>query len=455
MIEDGRLLLVDDDPQNLQRMKAALQSIDGSPIGVTSAADALEALRRRSGPYGFPGVIVTDLKMPDIDGIGLLQQVLKIDSDLPVIIVSAFGEISTAVAAMQLGAYDFMERPIDIDNFSTKITRALEKRALVIENRRLKAELATRSGLSSRLIGNSRSMQGLREQIAAIAGTDATALIVGDTGTGKEVVARALHELSPRSRARFVAVNCGGLSQSVIESELFGHEAGAFTDAKKLRIGLVEYARGGTLFLDEIESMPVALQVKLLRMLQERVITRLGSNEEIKVDIRVIAATKADLLKLADAGDFRADLYFRLGVAEIRIPPLNDRREDIPMLFEHFVQQFSNRYQRTTVDVTRADLEVLMAHNWRGNVRELRNFAERHVLGLTRPNGGVVSVTEGDDPQPRTLPEQIDAVESALIRSALKRHGDNVQAAADGLGIPRRTLNEKMRKYGIERNKHE
>ena len=333
----------------------------------------------------------------------------------------------------------------------SKVGRALDKRKLVLDNRRLKTELANRAGIASRLIGNSPAIQALRDEIVNVGSTDATVLIHGETGTGKEVVARALHECSRRGKARFVAINCGALSENLIDSELFGHEAGAFTDAKQRRIGLIEYAKGGTLFLDEIESMPIGLQVKLLRMLQERLVTRLGSNEEIKVDIRLIAATKVDLLDAAKRREFREDLYFRLGVAELRIPSLNNRREDIPLLFEHFTHEFSNLYQRPVAALSGEDIERLMAYNWRGNVRELRNIAERFVLGLGQKKEGVAHILDSAGGHTKALPEQMDAVESVFIQTALQESHGNIQAAADALGIPRRTLNEKMRKYGLER----
>ena len=346
MNQDNKILLVDDDAANLPRITQALQELEVSIETAGNGMEALEVLARLAGPHGFPGIVITDLKMPVMDGLEFLARSLKIDADLPVILISAFGEIATAVEAMRTGAYDFIERPFDVAALVSKVGRALDKRKLVLDNRRLKTELANRAGIASRLIGNSPAIQALRDEIVNVGSTDATVLIHGETGTGKEVVARALHECSRRGKARFVAINCGALSENLIDSELFGHEAGAFTDAKQRRIGLIEYAKGGTLFLDEIESMPIGLQVKLLRMLQERLVTRLGSNEEIKVDIRLIAATKADLLDAAKRREFREDLYFRLGVAELRIPSLNNRREDIPLLFEHFAQEFSNVYQR-------------------------------------------------------------------------------------------------------------
>ena len=439
-----QILLVDDDETNIARLEQALLPLEQAILTAGSGAAALDVMARQSDALGFPGIVVTDLKMPEMSGLDLLRLVVGRDSDVPVIIVSAYGEIATAVEAMRSGAYDFMERPVSVDDLRSKVKRALEKRALVLDNRALRGELANRSGLPMRLIGNSPAMEKLRGEIASIAMTDATVLIHGQTGTGKEVVARAIHDLSPRSKARFVAINCGALSENLIDSELFGHEAGAFTDAKQRRIGLIEHAKGGTLFLDEIESMPLALQVKLLRMLQERTIHRVGGNEEIKVDVRLVAATKTDLLEAAGRREFREDLYFRLGVAELFIPPLNERREDIPLLFTHFLQDFASSYGRDVPRLAREELERLMAHNWRGNVRELRNFAERHVLGL----GGKL---DGDGLKRRPLPEQMDTVEAAFIQAALAESRGNVQAAADALGVPRRTLSEKMQRLGLAR----
>ena len=451
MSPEQKILLVDDDAANLQRITQALQEMDAEIVTAGNGVEALEVLARFTGPHGFPGIVVTDLKMPVMDGLELLARSLKIDGDLPVILISAYGEVATAVEAMRTGAYDFIERPFDVAGLVSKVSRALEKRRLVLDNRRLKTELANRAGIASRLIGNSPAIQALRDEIVNVGSTDATVLIHGETGAGKEVVARALHDCSRRSKARFVAINCGALSENLIDSELFGHEAGAFTDAKQRRIGLTEYAKGGTLFLDEIESMPLILQVKLLRLLQERVISRLGSNEEIKVDIRLIAATKTDLLDAAKRREFREDLYFRLGVAELRIPSLNNRREDIPLLFEYFMQEFSNTYQRPAVVLSGQDIERLMSHNWRGNVRELRNVAERFTLGLGQKVNGIAQVLEDNGGGAKALPEQMNSIESVLIQTALQDANGAIQAAADALGIPRRTLNEKMRKYNLER----
>ncbi|MFO0993984.1 MAG: sigma-54 dependent transcriptional regulator [Hyphomicrobiales bacterium] len=455
MTREQCILIVDDDAANVQRMGQVLESLDVATVSASNGNEALMLLERLSDTHGFPGIIITDLKMPGMDGMDLLRRAAKIDSDLPVILISAYGQIATAVESIKSGAYDFIERPFDIDDLLPKVRRALEKRNLILDNRRLRTELASRAGIALRLVGNSPAIQTLRDEIANVGSTEASVLIHGETGTGKEVVARALHDCSRRNKARFVAINCGALAENLIDSELFGHEPGAFTDAKQRRIGLIEYAKGGTLFLDEIESMAVSLQVKLLRMLQERVINRLGSNEEIKVDIRLIAATKIDLLDAAKGGKFREDLYFRLGVAELFIPALRQRRDDIPLLFEHFIAELKTQYQREVAPLSREDLQRLMSHNWRGNVRELRNIAERYVLGLGSRRVGIAGVLDSVGGQSKSLPEQMDTVEGILIGTALRECGGNIQTAADALGIPRRTLNEKMRRYHLERKDYQ
>lgn len=442
MSDRGHVLIVDDDPHNIARIEQAL-----APIGCTTDAagdgqQALAALSRHTGPHGYPGIVITDMQMPLMDGLELLDRALQDDSDLPIIMITAYGDVASAVAAMRAGAFDFIERPFEADMLRTRVKRALENRQLVIENRRLRAGLANRAGISEWIIGHSPAIQQLRDEIINIANTDANVLIHGQTGTGKEVVARCLHRFSKRRQGHFVAINCGALAENLIESELFGHERGAFTGAEKSRKGQVEYARGGTLFLDELESMSLNLQVKLLRMLQERVISRLGSNELVPVDIRVVAATKTDLLEAAARSEFREDLYYRLGVAELHLPPLNERREDIPLLFEHFCQELAIRHEREVPSLAPEELSSLMGRHWRGNVRELRNIAERFVLGLS---------LDGNSRVNQTLSTQMDTIEAVLIKTALINNTGNIQATADALGVPRRTLNEKMRKHGIDK----
>jgi two-component system C4-dicarboxylate transport response regulator DctD len=356
-----------------------------------------------------------------------------------------------AVNAIRDGAYDFLEKPFSSEHLSDVIKRAMEKRALTLENRSLRRELESQSASANRLVGNTRSMHRLRSLIAQIADTDADVLILGETGTGKELVARSLHEQSRRRARNFVAVNCGALPESMIESELFGHEAGAFTGAQKRRIGKFEHANGGTLLLDEIENMPLPLQTRLLRALQERSIERLGSNELIPLDLRIVAATKIDLKEASAEGRFREDLYYRLNVVTLEIPPLRDRADDIPLLFQHFVQLAAIRYQREATPPGPAQVQRLVGHDWPGNVRELRNCAERFLLL------GDCAPQQGDDADRdrtvagATLPEQVERFERALIDQALTRHHGSIKEALVTLGLPRKTLYDKMRKHGLDR----
>lgn len=380
-----KILIVDDDPLTLDLLQQELEQL-GVEIGsCTNGQEALEKIISDvSDEYGFPGILVADIRMPRMDGLELMKRTLDLDPDLPVILITAYGDISMAVQAMRDGAYDFIEKPVDSEKLTDVVKRAMEKRSLVLENRALRAKLTFKSGLENRIIGNSPPIVELRKRIADLADTDASVLILGETGTGKELVARCLHEFSSRNKYHFVPVNCGAIPENIFESELFGHEAGAFTGASKRRIGRLEYANKGTVFFDEIESMPQQLQVKLLRVLEEQVIERLGSNEQIPVDFRIVAATKTDLKKAAEEGDFRDDLYFRIHVAEVVIPSLCDRRDDIPLLFEFFAAQLAARYGRELQMLTRNDLHELLIYSWPGNVRELRNVAERYVLGLSQ-----------------------------------------------------------------------
>jgi DNA-binding NtrC family response regulator len=442
------VLIVDDDPKNISRLGKVLEKIDCESASAGNGEQALSALSRLAGPHGFPGIVVSDMKMPVMDGLDLLERTHAIDSDLPVILITAFGDVASAVRAMKTGAYDFIERPFDSEYLRARVARALESRRLVLENRELRAELANRPSMAAKLIGSSPAIQKLREDIANVASTDASVLIHGETGTGKEVAARCLHDFSRRKSANFVAINCGAIPENMLEAELFGHEAGAFTGAVKRRIGRIEHARGGTIFLDEVESMPIQHQVKLLRALEEKTIERLGSNEPIKVEFRIIAATKTNLQEAAKQGEFREDLYFRLNIAELQIPPLRERREDIPLLFEHFTQELAARHGREMPEVGRDEMQALFAHDWPGNVRELRNVAERRLLGL----GDIGGMLRGQAGAAQTLPEQVGRFEGAVIAQALDDKDGSIQETADALGIPRRTLHEKMKKYGLDKN---
>jgi two-component system C4-dicarboxylate transport response regulator DctD len=360
-----------------------------------------------------------------------------------------------AVEAMRAGAYDFIEKPFAVEDLVDTVARAVDKRSLTMENRRLKNELALQSKPGPRIIGDTPAVQRLRAALGQVADTDADVLVTGETGTGKELVARALHENSRRHERNFVAVNCGAVPEHLIESELFGHEAGAFTDARTTRIGKFEHANGGTLFLDEIESMPLQIQVHLLRVLQERAVERLGSNELIPLDLRIVAATKVDLREAASRGEFREDLYYRLSVVMIDIPPLRERREDIPLLFQHFVLVAGARYQREPPPPGADQLNRLMAADWPGNVRELRNAAERYVLLGDACGYDIEQMVNSDIDRPAmTLPEQVECFERGLIEQQLKANNGSIKQTMAVLGLPRKTLYDKMKKYSLDRDNY-
>jgi two-component system C4-dicarboxylate transport response regulator DctD len=440
-----QVVLIDDDPHLRQALS---QTLDLAGLKVLALADAqgLSARIERD----WPGVVVSDIRMPGIDGLQLLEQLHARDSELPVLLITGHGDVPLAVQAMRAGAYDFLEKPFASDALLDSVRRGLAVRRLVLDNRSLRMALSDRQQLSTRLVGQSGSMARLREQIGALAGTRADVLILGETGAGKEVVARALHDLSSRRSGPFVAINAGALAESVVESELFGHEPGAFTGAQKRRIGKFEFANGGTLFLDEIESMSMDVQVKLLRLLQERVVERLGGNQQIRLDIRVIAATKEDLRQAADQGRFRADLYYRLNVASLRIPPLRERGEDVLMLFQYYADAAAERHGVLANELSAAQRALLLRHSWPGNVRELQNAAERFALGLEL-------ALDNSEPGPvemaRTvvggLSEQVEHFERALIAAEMSRSHTSVRSLAEALGIPRKTLHDKLRKHGL------
>ncbi|MNZ36526.1 C4-dicarboxylate transport transcriptional regulatory protein DctD [compost metagenome] len=440
MTEPLSVLIVEDDPHVLMGCQQALALEDIPSIGVGSAEEAL-----REVGEDFAGIVVSDIRLPGMDGLTLLERLKSRDRSLPVVLITGHGDISMAVQAMRDGAYDFMEKPFSPERLVDVARRALEQRALAREVSNLRRQLAGRQSLEQRIIGRSPAIQALRELIANVADTSANVLIEGETGTGKELVARCLHDYSRRQPKQFVALNCGGLPENLFDSEIFGHEAHAFTGAGKRRIGKIEHAHQGTLFLDEIESMPINLQIKFLRVLQEQTLERLGSNEQIPVDCRIIAATKFDLDEEGRAGRFRSDLYYRLNVVTLELPPLRDRREDILLLFEHFLQLSSLRFDRALPALDNATLSALMAHDWPGNVRELRNVAERFALGLPvfKKSG---QAPDGNEPR---FAEAVEAFEKNLLGAALERHGGNLSQASIALGMAKTTLFDKVKKYGL------
>jgi two-component system C4-dicarboxylate transport response regulator DctD len=430
------VFLVEDDAAVRKGCEQALSLAD---INVRAFADGETMLAALAD--GRPDLVVSDIRLPGRDGLALLKELRQFDSELPVLLMTGHGDVGTAVQAMRDGAHDFIEKPFPSERLVAAVRSALEKRALVVENRQLRERLQAAGVVS--LIGQSPAIRAIRQLIGTLAPTGVDILINGETGSGKEVVARAIHEASGR-RGPFVAVNCGALPETVFESEIFGHEAGSFTGAGKRRIGRVEHASGGTLFLDEIETMPLNLQVKLLRVLQERSVERLGSNTPIPLDCRVVAASKADLKTLAETGLFRADLYYRLNVVSIDLPPLRQRREDIPLLLAAFLQQAAERYQRPLAAWTPADLGRWLAHDWPGNVRELKNIADRWALGLP----DALPAAAGEAPGP-ALTAQVDAAEKRIIEGALRQCDGQVARAADLLQVPKKTLYDKLARHGL------
>ncbi|MFT4746236.1 MAG: two-component system C4-dicarboxylate transport response regulator DctD [Congregibacter sp.] len=445
MIKNAKVIIVDDD-EDLRHALTQSLSLAGYDVdSYGSGYDALNIITRN-----LYGVIITDIKMPAIDGLELLLKVLEIDPALPTIVITGHGDISTAVNAMRNGAYDFIEKPFAAERLVGAVARGLEKRRLVLENRTLRNELASQEGLDKRLVGRTPAMLTLRAETMALAQTDVDILVWGETGSGKEVVARALHEEGSRSNKPFVALNCGAIPIEMMESELFGHECGAFTSANKQRVGKLEYANGGTIFLDEIESMPLELQVKLLRVIETRSIERLGSNKVIDLDIRFIAATKTDLEIASQKQVFRADLYYRLNVVTLTVPPLRERKDDIPLLLHHLARDARTRYRKEIPEYTSNLMRALMAYEWPGNVRELRNIADRWVLGLglgINSDDALVNNLEEN-----SLSEQMATIEKQLIEKTLEKNGSSIRKTYEQLKLSRKALYEKMKKHQIQVN---
>ena len=432
--EVQKIFVVEDDAVVRRGSEQALSLAEMAPVGFADAESALDAFDDHA-----PCAVVTDLRLPGQDGMQLLRELRRRDRELPVILVTGHGDVAMAVQAMREGAYDFIEKPFASERLVDVVRRAVERRILLAENRRLRERLPENG--AHVLVGQSPAMQALRRMVAALAPAEVDVLVRGETGSGKEVVARTLHALSGR-RGPFVALNCGALPESIVESEIFGHEAGAFTGAIKRRIGKIEHASGGTLFLDEIESMSQAMQMRLLRVLQEREIERLGSNEAVAVDCRVIAATKEDLKKLADEGRFRADLYYRLNVATLDIAPLRQRAGDVPLLMAHFVREAAARHKVEPPAWSDADMLRWQQYDWPGNVRELRNVAQRVSLGLA---DGLESV----EPPCASLAARLDAAERGVLRDALRATRGSVAKAAELLEVPKTTLYDRLARHGI------
>ncbi len=444
MNDSSPVFLIDDDKDLLRATKQTLELAGFNVSAFSAATDALAAL-----DPGFAGVVVSDIRMPQMDGQQLFAHIKGFDGDLPVILVTGHGDIPMAVQAIQNGAYDFIAKPFATDRLVQSVRRAAEKRRLVLENRALRQAAEQAQG-DLPLIGQTPAMDRLRHTLRQIADTDVDVLVTGETGSGKEVVASLLHRWSRRAKGNFVALNCGALPETVIESELFGHEPGAFTGAQKKRIGRIEHSSAGTLFLDEIESMPPAIQVQMLRVLEMREVTPLGTNDVRPVDLRVVAAAKVDLGDPGQRGDFREDLYYRLNVVTLSIPPLRERRDDIPLLFGYFAERAASRFKREAPAISAAVDRHLQQHDWPGNVRELSHFAERFVLGLEATALPKPTKAPAIDAG-LSLPARVERYEAELIRESLQQNNGDVRKTIEALGIPRKTFYDKLQRHGIVR----
>lgn len=447
----SQVVLIDDEATMRRSVEQWLALSD---LEVSAFSNGLEALKTLSPD--FAGVVVSDVKMPHINGLELMEAVHQIDPDIPVVLMTGHGEIAMAVDAMKRSAYDFLEKPFSPEQLLEIAKRALERRSLLLENRALRRRLAEASGLSRQLIGDSPQIEKLRHDIADLASTNVSVLLSGETGSGKEVVARALHDFGNRGANPFVAINCGAIPEALFESELFGHIAGAFTGAQTSKEGAFEYANGGTVFLDEVTSLPHTMQVKLLRILQEKQVTRVGTNKPIPIDVRIIAATNEDIADAMSAERFRSDLYYRINTIELHIPPLRDRDRDIDALFSHFVKLAEQEFGREAPDLKTQDYAALRAHKWPGNVRELKNVAERFTLARQGVRSGLGEILsnrpEQNNTDPTPLVDQMNEFEKSVIAQALNRCGGSISDVMELLDIPRRTLNEKMLRHGLTKD---
>jgi two-component system response regulator PilR (NtrC family) len=455
----GRVLVVDDE-QSMREFLAICLRRAGHEVRVADSAPAALA-QLRTMPTD---VVVTDLRMPgETDGLGLLHAVKREEIDAEVILVTAFATTDTAISAMKQGAYDYLTKPFKVDEINAVIGRAMEKRRLVAENAALREQVAGRVRLAQ-LLGRSRAMQKVFELIQKIQSTRTSVLITGESGTGKELVARALHTEGNRSSGPFVAVNCGAIPDELMESELFGHKKGAFTGAVADKPGLFQQAAGGTLFLDEIGELGLGLQVKLLRGLQERRVKPVGATEEVEVDVRVVAATNRELEEEVARGAFRSDLYYRLNVIEVRLPPLRQRREDIPLLVEHFMRRFATEQDKAIEGITPEAMQRLEEHEFPGNVRELENVMERAVALSSGPMIDVDvlpalrSATKAPtDPIVEFPADGVDLdrlmadYERAIVQKALEKAGGVRKRAAQMLGISFRSLRYRLEKLGFDK----
>jgi two-component system, NtrC family, response regulator HydG len=461
---DIHVLIVDNDAAHAHTVAESLERVGFQCEVATSGTQGVQMIE--NGTYD---VVITDLKMADIDGLEVLKRTKQSLPESEVILVTGHGTVASAVAAMQQGAFNYLQKPLDLGQLRVVAEKAAESARLRKTNEELNRRLDEKYGFEG-VVGSSPQMNAVIERLQRIAPTDATVLITGATGTGKELVAQSIHQNSPRKAKPFVALNCAALSENILESELFGHVKGAFTDASTDRVGKFEYAHGGTLFLDEVGDMPPPTQIKLLRVLESGEITRVGSNDPIKVNVRILSATNQNLEDAITAGTFRSDLYHRIKVVTIALPRLIDRAQDIPLLIEHFIRQFAKRHHKQIKSMSPAARIKLMSYNWPGNVRELRNTIESMVVvdfdGVLdvddlpmefagAPAAGIAAEgSETANPQPAAgmlslIGKPLEEIERMVISETLKLTGGNREQAAEMLGIGERTLYRKIKEYGL------
>ena len=447
------ILVIDDEASQREAVGGYLRKRGFTVLQADNGRRGLEILQGQ-----VVDLVITDLRMPELDGMGVLEAARQTNPDIGVVLVTAFGSVDGAVDAMQDGAFHYLEKPIDLDELDEIVDRALERSHPVSENELLRERIGGGAQFGG-IIARDPAMEEALNVVARAAPSRATVLVRGESGTGKELVARAVHDASPRADKPFVGVNCAALNKGLIESELFGHEKGAFTVAIDRRVGRFEQANGGTLFIDELAEIPAEVQVKLLRVLQERKIERVGSGTEIEVDVRLIGAMHRDLQGLVADGGFREDLFYRLNVVSVQLPPLRSRKRDIPVLVEHFLARYAEENAKTIEGVSKEAMDLLMRYAYPGNVRELQNIIERAVV---MARGDVVTKNdlslEGQEmqsaaeslPSGTTLSEQVEDLEKKAIAEALQQANGIQSRAADILGLTERNLRYKLKKYGLK-----
>ncbi len=455
MVEEKTLILVvDDDPGHLVALKTIIRSWGYEVLAVDDGSVAVAEVRKRAFD-----LILMDVRMTVMGGMEALKNIKAYNPAIPILIMTAYSSVESAVEALKLGAYDYLTKPLDFEVLKLSIERAREHLTLKVENRSLKEKLRNGSR-ADEIVGTSEGMRELMEMASMVAPSDATVLITGESGTGKELIARAIHHNSRRNKAPFVIVNCGAISEPLLESELFGHEKGAFTGAERRHHGRFEQADGGTIFLDEVGEMSKGMQSKLLRVIQERELQRVGGGNIISVDVRILSATNRDLKADAEEGSFREDLYYRLNVVTLNMPPLRERAEDIPLLAQHFLGIYAEKNRKTVKGFSPQAMDMLLKYSWPGNIRELENAVERAVIllsgdyiserelpmAISRADlDGIGGERQGDEGETRPLME----IEKEVILKALAASGGNKSETARRLGINRKTLHKKLKNYGV------